>query len=259
MRTHMRDRALCSTLVLLACVSGVRVAAAEEVTAATIEWPPYSGESLPGHGFALEIADSALARADREARFVFMPWKRARQRTAAGQIAALTPAYHSEEREQLYHVSSPYASSPVVLCALRESKIAYRALTDLEPYLVGVVMGYVNSPEFDRAEFITRDLAPSDLHNLRKLLAGRVDLIAIDRNVALHLLATEPTLAGRRAQIEFLDPPLAQLDIHFMVSRQLPQGEQLVAAFDRALEAVRKEGTVSRIMARHGLREGSSD
>ena len=255
----MRIRALSSAVVLLACLSGARVAVAEEVAVATIEWPPYSGESLPGGGFTLEIADSALARAGHSARFDFMPWKRARQLTADGKIAALTPAYYSEERKQLYHVSSPYASSPVVLCSLSKSEIAYGTLADLEPYRVGVVMGYVNSPEFDRAEFITRDLAPSDLHNLRKLLAGRVDLIAIDRNVALHLLATEPMLAGKRAQIEFLDPPLAQLGIHFMVSRQLSQGEQLVAAFDRGVEAVRKAGTLSRIMQKHGLREESAD
>ena len=54
--------------------------AAAEIEVATIDWKPYSGRDLPAYGFTSEIVDSAFTRAGFDAKFTFLPWKRARQK-----------------------------------------------------------------------------------------------------------------------------------------------------------------------------------
>ena len=47
------------------------------------------------------------------------------------------------------------------------------------------------------------DTAMSDTANLRKLAAGRLDLVVIDQNVFAHLMQTEPTLQPFRETLVF--------------------------------------------------------
>jgi len=71
----------------------------------------------------------------------------------------------------------------LVLCARKELKIRYNSLKYLAPYRIGVVNGYVNTPELDRADFLKKDGVTNDLQNIRKLVRGRVDLILEEKNL----------------------------------------------------------------------------
>jgi polar amino acid transport system substrate-binding protein len=248
----MKTRNLILFFILVYITLSIPITAAE-VTVATTDWKPYSGRDLPDYGFTSEIVTKAFARGGYTAQFSFMPWKRARRETEAGRIDVLSPAYFSAERTRIYAVSEPYSSSTVVFCTKKDKIITYNKLADLKPYKIGVVTGYLNSPEFDRADYLQKDPAPADLPNLKKLLKGRVDIIVIDKFAAIDLLTNNPDLKATADDIAFLDPPVAVHPIHILISKNAPEFAQKLEAFNRGLKEIIEDGTVEKIIKKHGL------
>ena len=89
-------------------------------------------------------------------------------------------------------------------------KISFSSLKDLIPYKIGVVRGYVNTKEFDAADYLNKDEANDDLTNFRKLLKNRVDLVIADKFVGKYVMETN--LADDVDKIEFIEPPLENKD-----------------------------------------------
>lgn len=230
-------------------------AAAEELNLASTEWRPYAGEELLNHGFTSEIIEKALAKVGYSVRFVFLPWKRAMEETVQGRRDALYSAYYSKERDINYAISESYAESRIVLCARKDSPIGYQNLRDLIPYKIGVVKGYVNSEEFDNADYLNKDYAVSDLINLKKLLARRIDLVVIDRFVAIYLLKNHSSIEGDLGSVRFLDPPLGTKTIHVMFSKAKPNFTRRVSDFNRGLTMIKEDGTYKAVLEKHGFSE----
>ena len=123
----------------------------------------------------------------------------------------------------------------------------------MAPYKIGVVRGYVNTPEFDKADYLKKMETPDDATSLRMLFKDRLDLIVIDKYVAIHNLKNSPTLEGDFSSVEFLKPPLITQPIYCMFSRAKQDFEQKVADFNRGLKAITEDGTVRNIMIKNGF------
>jgi polar amino acid transport system substrate-binding protein len=245
--------------VLVLCLWTIFLLAAparglEPVSFVSVDWQPYAGELLPEYGVGSAIIAAVCQRAGFEPSFHFMPWKRAMEDVDKGKHDALYSAYSSSRRERRFAVSEPYLYGRLVLCARKSSKVAWDGtLGSLRPYRLGVVLGYVNTPAIDRSDFLQKDMAPSDLLNLKKLLSGRLDAIVIDQFQAVYLLKNNPVLESGLADVEFLRPPLERKGIHVMFSRQKPGWKQRLARFNRGLEEIRRDGTLQRIMDKFGF------
>ncbi len=224
-----------------------------EVTLASVDWKPYAARDLPNFGFTAEISAAAFDRADHTARFEFYPWKRAMMVVRHGETDALFSAYPSAERARTYAVSKPYAHSPLVLCAVKDNDIEYATLRDLAPYRLGVVSGYVNTPEFDAADYLKKEAVTSDQLNLKKLVRGRLDAAVIDKYVAIHLLKNDPAVEADLSVVYFVSPPLAVRPLHVMFSRAVPDHEAILDDFNRGLKAIEADGTVNEILKRYGF------
>ncbi len=170
-----------------------------------------------------------------------------------GKYDALYSAYYSESRSKTYAVSKPYISSQLVLCAKRGTNIHWDgSIRSLAPYKIGVVLGFVNTPEFDAAHYLDKDVGPSDLLNLNKLLNDRIDLVVIDLYQALYLIKNSPALQGSLADIYFLQPPMAQKTVHVMFSKALPTWKKNLELFNKGLESMESDGTKDYILNKYG-------
>ncbi|GAB7023170.1 substrate-binding periplasmic protein [Salidesulfovibrio brasiliensis] len=226
----------------------------EAVRFATVEWQPYAGEYLPEHGIGSAIIAEACKRAGIEATFHFLPWKRAMAEVATGKYDALYSAYDSKSRRETYAMSKPYLHGQMVLCARKDKEIHWDGTVDsLRPYSLGVVLGYVNTPAIDKAHFLQKDTAPSDLLNLTKLLKGRLDLVVIDLYQAIYLLKNSPVLMGGVSDVKFLSPALEKKGIHVMFSKANPGWEDLLERFNKGLEQIEEDGTKDAVMAKLGF------
>ncbi len=238
----------CAALLALALPSR---AEAPVLRIATLEWPPYVGRDLPEQGLWAELAREGARRINRTLELSILPWNRALLGAERGRFDAVMPVHRSVGREADYHFSRPVPGGTVGLVARRSDGLGWTSLEDLRDKRLGVVRGYLNTPEIDEDPRWVKDAAPDDLHNLRKLLLGRIDLVFIDRYVAAHHLRGE--LAERAQEIVDLGPDLAQRDLHFMFPLKQDGGRALCEDFDRALDAMQADGTLASLFAKHRL------
>lgn len=224
------------------------------VHVATLDWEPYIGERLVANGFGGALLREAFRRAGCEVDFTFMPWVRALKDVELGKYDAVGFGYRSAARQATYIYSVPYAESVLGFARLRGSDAAFDSLEDLAPYRIGVVRGFVNTPEFDSLENLHKEEVKNERMNVKKLLNGRVDLIVIDEFILQHLLQTQ--FPDRVGDVEFLEPPLAVHPLHLMFTRQRASSASLVHDFDRAIEAMQADGTSATIMKRFGYAHG---
>ncbi|MDM5181433.1 transporter substrate-binding domain-containing protein [Massilia sp. DJPM01] len=205
---------------------------------ASLEWLPYVGRGLPDGGLSGAVAKAVAARFGYGIRIDYFPWKRAMQAGGSDpDFVGYFPAYHTAERARQCHFSTPMGKSTVGLAMLAEAPLRWRVLDDLAGNKLGVVLGYSNGDAFDqmvKSGKLSVDASESDIINLRKLLAGRIHAVVIDKAVLRYLLASDPTLSKERTQLVFDERPLAELTLHVCFQRT-PLGLKLKQSYDAAL------------------------
>jgi polar amino acid transport system substrate-binding protein len=230
-------------LGLLLCLAlPVRAAEAPGILRlASLEWLPYVGRELQQHGLSSFIADSAAQKFGYRLQIDYFPWTRAmRIGLLDAHYAGYFPAYYTEERARQCYFSASIGSSTIGLAYLNNTPLQWQTLQDLSGLTIAVVAGFSNGPAFDalmREGRLHVDPSPSDMLNLRKLVAGRVDAVVIDKLVLRYLLLTEPSLLQDRERIVFHDKSLAELPLYICFKRT-PEGLALQQAFDAALRTL---------------------
>lgn len=225
---------------------------AQELTFATLNWEPYIGQKLENEGFVAEIVRAAFQRSGYDkVTLIFYPWKRTVKASQAGLVDGYLPEYYDPSIESHHFFSAPFPGGPLVFLKLKAKVIPFNTLPDLRPYKIGVVRGYVNTRAFDTADFLNKEEVVNDLQNLRKLLAGRVDLIVIDKYVGHHLLTTN--LSGQKQKTEILDPPLGINDLYVCFSKKKKYAAKLRKDFNAGLQQLKEDGTLMQIMKRRGF------
>lgn len=203
-------------LALAAVPSGS--ARADDVRAATLNWPPYTARDLAGGGFLSEIVREAFAAIDEPVTIDFLPWNRAiaRAKHGARSTVAYFPGYHCKHTDG-FVPSRPFAHAPLGFAERSADPIAWEDLDDLTDYRIGIVVGYANTEAFDarvRAGDIEVVTAADDVENLQRLLDGRVDAAVVDREVMKHILSTDPRFEGRHEALRMNERLLKVQGLH---------------------------------------------
>ncbi len=201
----------------------------------TCNWQPYAGVNLTNFGFTSDLLSILFSRLGYDTKIDILPWKRAMIMTKQGTYDLAYNAYFSQKRAKDYAFTDPYIHSRVHLCSRQDANVSYKRLSDLKPYRIGVVMGYVNSPEFDQADYLTKDEAVTDLHNLKKLFSNHLDMIVIDKFVAIQAIKTSPFLIANVTDIVFHEPALTTMPVHAIFSKAVPGYKKKVEEFNREL------------------------
>ncbi|HYD81959.1 MAG TPA: transporter substrate-binding domain-containing protein [Paucimonas sp.] len=222
-------------------LAGANAAEPPTIRLASLAWLPYVGPNLPQGGLSGAVAEAAAKDFGHRVRVDYFPWMRAMQVGGKDpEFSGYFPAYYTEERARQCHFSAPMGVSTVGLAYLRSKPVHWQSLPDLAGKLIGVVAGYSNGEAFDALVKDGRqkvDVSPSDVVNLQKLLAQRVDGVAIDKSVLRYLLATDLRLIAARDQIAFHDKPLAELTLHICFQRTLA-GWKLQQNYDKGLRRI---------------------
>lgn len=196
---------LIAVMLVLGVLQWQPALAGERVVLATLEWPPYTGESLPGGGATTEVVREAFRGMGYEVEIRFYPWNRVLNEARMDKdIAGYFPEYPGHQHTGVFLDSDSVGSSPLGLATRREFVLDWQNLDDLGRYTLGVVAGYANTPEFDallKQGRLSVDQSNTDAINLRKVLAGRVHAAVVDRNVFKHLMATDPMLRKERGEL----------------------------------------------------------
>jgi len=207
------------------------------------EWRPFSfrddGAELRGIG--VEVAAEVGRRLGVEVvSGAGMSWNRALRAVETGEADILTAAYDTDERRIRFHLTPAYAADELRAFVVpghgfplsrREDLIGRRGI---RPF------GGSYGQEFD--EFMARHLTVTETHTpdpVAFLAAGRADyLLLADRD-------GRATYAGRLTPLPL---PLGTMPVHLLVSRTSACAA-LAPRIDAAIEAMRDDGTLARVMA----------
>jgi ABC-type amino acid transport substrate-binding protein len=252
------------SLVAVVCALALALApplpAAEPIRLASLEWEPYVGPNLPDQGYASALVRAAFAEEGIAVEIEFFPWARALHLARTGEVDGLMPEYYDASRETDFVFSDRFPGGPLVLYKRKADAIAFvadpqrdpeQALQGLKAQRFGVVRGYLNTPSFDAASYLSKEEASDDATNLRKLVFARIDLAVIDGPVAAHLIRTRyPDYADK---LEPMSPPLAEMPLYIAFSRKSARMEAARAAFNRGLAALAADGRLERLRQQHLL------
>ncbi len=123
-------------------------AQAQKVYMTSLDWPPYSGETLVENGLSVAIAREAFAVMGYELIVEFKPWVRTVTTASKREkYIGYFPEYAFETEDFVF--SDSIGSGPLGFVQHREKPILWSELTDLSDYRIGVVQGYVNTQAFD--------------------------------------------------------------------------------------------------------------
>ncbi|MET3132544.1 polar amino acid transport system substrate-binding protein [Oxalobacteraceae bacterium GrIS 1.11] len=231
-----RSLALCCLSSLYGAAAGAKPAT---LRLASLEWLPYVGHDLEQGGLSGAVAGAAAMQFGYQIKIEYFPWNRAMQAGSEdASFAGYFPAYYTEERARQCYFSAPMGHSTVGLAYLKNTPLQWHTLSDLGGMRIGVVSGYSNGAPFDalvKQGKLHTDPSPGDAFNLKKLMAGRVRAVVIDKSVLRYLLLSDPGARKEREKVAFHDTILAQLSLHVCFQRT-PAGLRLQQAFDGALQ-----------------------
>lgn len=249
---EVRYQKIKCTLLVVFCLlfRGELAADDKNIEIVATEYPPYYGSELQNKGFITEIVVAAFARSGYDSTVRFLPWQRAFDGAKAGKYTVLYTMWYRKEREEWFEFSDALPANEVGFFKRVGDDISFNNFSDLKPYTIGVVRGYVNPPGFDEAG-LTTEVVDNDALNLNKLLRGRIDLVLIDKIVGQHILNINH--AQHKHEVEWMKPPVTVETQHLVVSKRAPDSRAILDNFNRGLAAIIADGTVSQITRKHGF------
>lgn len=240
-------RPLLCALGLLLIVLVTPALAAEKLRLVADSWPPFTDSDLPGGGLATSIVTAALTRAGYASSVEQVPWARALMGIGEGRYDILVNTWYNDSRTRLGAFSKPYLVNRIRLLRPQDKPLGYRQLADL----YDVVRDYAYSPEFDSDARLHKVAVRNFSSAVRMLAAGRVDLTVEDEYVARYSLQRESKEV--REAVTFVEPALGENNLHILVSLKHPDHQQIIERFDRAIAAMKADGSYARLLRQHGF------
>lgn len=207
---------------------------------ATLEWPPYTGQNLPGGGTSTSVVKAAFSAVGQTFQAGFYPWTRAMSMNHAQGYAGYYPEYASPRTRKECLLAGPIGSGRLGFAVKSTTPLKWDTVRDLHPYRVGVVRNYINSQALDEAIASgnqAADEARDDAQNLRKLIAGRIDLAVIDAAVFEHLMKTDGNLRPHLGHLVFAERALETKEL-FVCFRRDAAGRSAYDLFNTGLRKI---------------------
>ena len=246
---------------LMVCAAALPTAglAAETLRLATGELPPYASGQYPDQGIALDIVRRAFAITGYEVNYTFKPWMRSLEEAREGKWDGTAHWGRNPQRDVGFLISDSILTEQWVFVyredAPATARFDWKNFSDLTPLRIGAVKFNTYTPEFwdlQKAGTLKVEFAVDDLTNLRRLVAGRLDVVPMERNMACFLMKSN--FAAAEVTTLRAHPKLLtnQFTTHLMLSAKLPQSAERMKAFNQGLRIVQKSSQYAEKLVQPG-------
>nr|WP_321465055.1 transporter substrate-binding domain-containing protein [uncultured Desulfobulbus sp.] len=216
------------------------------------EWPPYTGQHLPGFGCDSQVVSEAFSMVGIQVDYVFLPWARGMLLSRNGVLdGAIEWAETPEHRKSHFISNQPLSKQDFVFFYRKGSSLDWQKLEDLHNQRIGLTIGYVYYDLFkamQRKYPAVFSEAASDVLNFRKLLSRRIDLFPIEKTVGQYLLKSKFS-AQEQAALAIHPKPINEFKPHLLLSRVVKGNEQRMQLFEQGLQQLQASGRYAAIMA----------
>lgn len=201
-------------------------------------------------GFSSELLQAMLAQAKLSAKFVVQPWARSYQQVLQEPDSLIYTIARTREREALFEWIGPISPRRICLLKLRSrTDIKLRDLSTLSNYKLGLVREMASSQLLIDKHLVpdtAYDFAPTSESNVKKLLAGRVDLIVGSDWVTYY---EARRLSGKSKSLVLAWVLDESSPYYFALNKQ--SDPQTLKALRQAFEKLKADGSVERLRKKY--------
>ncbi len=230
----------------------------------TGEYAPYTSEQAAGYGAFTQIVEAALKESGLESEVAFYPWARASEMVESGDAWASFPYGYVNEMAQIYDYSEPVIQGPHKFYYLKSNeKLAqegadFKRISDFTNYTFGGANDYWYG---DKAVIESSGVKvewANDVDALLKMLyAGRIDFLIEDYRVAEEAIGR--LFPDDRGAFATLPNIASQHDYYLIISKNYPNSQMYRDKFNTALQTLKNNGTIDRILRENGLEINQSE
>ncbi|CAH0536378.1 substrate-binding periplasmic protein [Vibrio marisflavi] len=223
----------------------------QTITLGSVDYPPYFGPRLHNYGVVSEIVQSAFKRQKVDSNVDFFPWARLMQIGKAGKVDALYTVWCTAERKRDFYYSHALFPNEVVLLKLKSLKIKFESYKDLRPYRIAYVYGYAYPDAFYQEPKLKLIKGYNDKENVEKLLAGKVDLVVIDKYQGISLL--KELSPDKAKEYDTSLNPLSIMQQYVAVPKAIKHGHELIDKFNLGLSQMKEDGSFLELLKANDL------
>ena len=244
------SRLSCVLAVLLVLAWPVVAPARDVVRLVTGDYPPYSGEALPGGGYVTQIVRRVFDEMDMPVEIHFLPWKRGFARMAEGQYDGTFPYLLNDVRGPKVFAGRPLIHWDSHIFWKLGRQVPVEEIGQDIAALECLPLGYAGIALTDQLlqEGRLERFQPPKAQSCWLMVAhGRADFIIEDLLVAeIALGGMAGDLAG---EIDISEERVSRDAGYLFFSRATPDGRALRDSFDAALNHLDSQGEILKLRA----------
>ena len=251
----MHLRALLAVVIVFAVLPGPRAFADVITLRADLGCPVNCDPASNRPGYMVEIAVEALALSGHTVDYQTMNWARSLHKAHNGEVDAVIGAIGPEVPG--FHLSPPLGQFVNAVAVRRGEEGILQQADVYESHTVGAINGrayagviaeHIRTHDVDRHHVQFLSGADPLGKNLKKLVAGRVDVVPNDLFVLRHKVRE----MGIRDRVSIL-PGTERMDLFIAFSPGGANSARYAADLRRGVAALRRSGRLTQIMARYRL------
>ncbi|WP_375749842.1 substrate-binding periplasmic protein [Vibrio sp. HN007] len=237
-------------VILLLLLTALPSAGKTSIRLSLGEWKPYISESMPDYGTFTQIVTESFALSGISVEYSFYPWKRAVYLAREGLVDGVIAIAHSKEREDEFLFSKdPILIGERVFFHMKDYPFHWNDMEDLKDIPIGGTFEYFYGEEFAQAEAagkIQVDRVNSDLQNLQKLLAGRIKVFPITREIGQYIIKTD--LSENKGKFTFNEKPLITTAFYIVLPKKSKSSEELISLFNSGFTKLKQSGRYQELL-----------
>lgn len=213
------------------------------------EWPPFTSEQEQDSKIAEVLVEEALKEVNLKVEFGYYPWKRSYERVRLGQSDGTFPWFINEDRgdHQYFIISNEWViQDKEVFFYRKDRSFDWKNFDDLKKYTLGGVVGYSHVHHLSK-QGIQLSVVSKEIHNLRKLMAGRIDASPSSQIVGYHLIQQEFP-EHRWHELTHHPKALREDYMYIFFSKLRPKSREFEAAFSKGMKQLKASGRYSTII-----------
>ncbi|MBI9080123.1 MAG: transporter substrate-binding domain-containing protein [Pseudodesulfovibrio sp.] len=176
----------------------------------------------------------------------FLPWARAYDMTLNKSGIVLFSTIRLPSREKLFKWVGPITTTETLLITMKGRNITINSPEDLKGLSIGGIQDYASSELLKKYESIAHiEKVPSVQMNIKKLIANRLDAIALEQRTFAHNikeLGLNPEQFEKVWTINRIEP-------YYAFSKDTP--DKVIALFQKALDAIKATPEYQRRLDQH--------
>lgn len=209
--------------------------------------PPYSLSGTDGKpkGYGVEIVQEIQRRLGKREPISIYPWARAYETIVSNPGVVVFTMSRTKEREPLFQWVGPIIENGWVFIGKKSDKLKISSMEDARKLeAIGVVRDYAWDKYLTSQGFTNIDRVTEYASNVKKLNLGRVQTFVSSS------LSYRDVIAEQGFNPDDYEILMQFNTVQMYIAHSKENDKAMVAAWQRAFDAMKKDGTVAKILAK---------